>query len=72
MNVQLQPPAPIGSKEELRQHMAQHLALARVFLLHAEDLAEIENDEEFGKTINKHVTALRAVIATFNDLRGRP
>jgi hypothetical protein len=51
--------------------MAQHLALARVFLLHAEDLAQIESDEEFGKTINKHVAALRAVIETFNDIRGR-
>ncbi len=64
-------PAPIGSKEELRQYMAQHLALARIFLLHAEDLAEIRDDEEFGKTINKHVAALRAVLATFNDLRRR-
>jgi hypothetical protein len=72
MNAQLQPPVPIGSKEELRQYMAQHLALARVFLLHAEELAQIESDEEFGKTINKLAAALRAVIATFNDLRGRP
>ncbi len=70
MNAPLHNPPPVGSREELRQYIAENFRLARIFAEHAEHLAEVGMDAELSVATQKFLAAAKAAARTVADLRG--
>ncbi len=71
MTAPLHHPPPIGSKDELRQYVAQNYALVQVYAEHAQSLAALGMDEELATTTCKLLSAAKAAALSVRDLRGR-
>ena len=61
-------PAPIGSAAELREFIAEHLALAVVHVEHGVDYATVASDFALGFALKAARAYLDAAEATYHDL----
>ena len=68
MNAPFRNPAPIGSREELREFIAQHLALAVVHIEHGVDYANLGSDTALGYALRAASGYMNAAVATYSDL----
>jgi hypothetical protein len=71
MNACFPNPAPIGSTWELREYAAESFGLVSMYATHAADLALAGDDLGAETATRKLLAAVRAAVATVEDLRGR-
>ena len=69
---QLSPPsAPIGTREELRQFIAEKLEDALVHINHGIDYADLGTDKALGYALRCASANLNAAVTTYVDLRAK-
>jgi hypothetical protein len=69
MNALSPSPASMSSRAELREFIAEHLALARIQAELGITYAEIGDDVGLDYALRRHAAYMRAVIETFRDLQ---
>jgi hypothetical protein len=71
MSAPLQPRAPIGSADELREYTSQCLRLVSLYALHGAELADAADDLGLETNLRKVIACVKAAAATARNLRDR-
>ena len=71
MNAPFPMPAAIGSREELRDFIAENLGRTLIHIEHAIDLAAIGSDAALGYALRSASAHFSAAVETFGDLAKR-
>jgi hypothetical protein len=61
-------PAPIGSKNELREFLLEHASLADLYLQHVIDCVSVHDDFGLAVALRKHGLLMKVVHDTYRDL----
>jgi len=71
MNAPFKPPAPTGTREELRDFIAENLATCLTHLSHGIDYASDGSDAALGYALRSAYACLGAAVTTYGDLMKR-
>jgi hypothetical protein len=64
-------PAPIGSKNELREFILERASLAHLYLQHVIDCVSVCDDFGLAVALRKHGLLMKAVHVTYRDLAAK-